>query len=49
MSSSDRPDRSRHWKAIREEKSAFLVELTKLVRKTTKLVTRLKLVALITI
>jgi dynein heavy chain len=46
---SEKPDKGKAWKSLKEEKSFFLNELTKQVRKTTKFVTRLKLIALITI
>jgi dynein heavy chain len=49
VKASDKPDKSKLWKGLREEKAFFLVELTKLVRKAKTLVTRLKLIALITI
>ena len=50
VANSDKPDKSKLWKGLRDQKAFFLVELTKLVRKASKnLVSRLKLIALITI
>lgn len=46
---SEKPDKGKAWKALKDEKSYFLTELTKQVRKTTKNLVRLKLIALITI
>ena len=46
---SDKPDKGKLWKGLKEEKSYFLTELTKQVRKASKEVSRLKLIALITI
>jgi dynein heavy chain len=46
---SEKPDKGKAWKGLKDEKSFFLTELTKQVRKTTKNLTRLKLIALITI
>lgn len=46
---SEKPDKGKAWKGLKEEKSFFLNELTKQVRKASKMVNRLKLIALITI
>jgi len=45
----EKPDKARIWKPVKDEKSHFLIELTKLVRKPSSEVDRLKLIALITI
>lgn len=46
---SEKQDKNRTWRVVKEEKAQFLNELTKLVRKNAGEVDRLKLVALITI
>lgn len=46
---SEKQDKNRTWRVVKEEKNSFLTELTKLVRKNAGEVDRLKLVALITI
>lgn len=46
---SDKPDKHRLWKPVRDDRNHFLNELTKLVRKPENEVVRKKLVALITI
>lgn len=46
---SEKSDKGKMWKGLKEEKSFFLTELTKQVRRATKEVLRLKLIALITI
>lgn len=49
MKNSEKPDKSKLWKNLRDDISYFLGQLTKQVRKATKYVNRLKLIALITI
>jgi len=46
---SEKPDKNRAWKVARDEKKNYIDELTKLVRKPSSEVDRLKLVALITV
>lgn len=46
---SEKQDKNRTWRLVKDEKNQFLHELTKLVRKPGSEVDRLKLVALITI
>jgi dynein heavy chain len=47
--SSEKQDKNRAWKNLKDYKNQFNSELTKLVRKAASDVDRLKLVALITI
>ena len=46
---SEKSDKGKMWKGLKDEKQYFLTELTRQVRKATKEVSRLKLIALITI
>lgn len=46
---SEKAEKHKVWKPVKEEKQHFINELTKLVRKQTQEVDRLKLIALITI
>lgn len=49
LHNSEKPEKSKGWKFVKEEKHAFITELVKLIRKPTTECDRLKLVALITI
>lgn len=49
IANSEKPEKNRGWKTLKDEKQSFILELTKLIRKPGSEVDRLKLVALITI
>lgn len=49
ISNSEKADKHKAWKPVKEDKNHFLGELTKLVRKPSNETDRLKLIALITI
>lgn len=49
ISNSEKADKHKAWKPVKDDKNHFLAELTKLVRKPSSETDRLKLIALITI
>ena len=49
ISNSEKTDKNKAWKSVKDEKNHFLTELTKQVRKPGSSTDRNKLIALITI